>query len=975
MPTYSRHAERGGERGCRHKAVSRLGNHSVNRVKNRMRRKGGKRDSTMDGFLLPGAKSHYVPDLMIFPVHQDIHLDLTQIPQKTLKGVVHITFACRSPTEGRKVVLDAVAFAELAVNSLDARFTLSYRYDGKRVQVVWENPWRVGEQRRIRVLYTVVAPVAGMHFCGDAGDGKGPTYILSDHETEKARYWLPCMDVPAVRTTASFFLTTRPEHLSFANGEWVDSEEGAPGARPAWGQDTRTTCWRLDIPCPSYLLCVAAGALALFKEASEESKALLPGCPIAYIAPVGVEERNVRLAFEPTARMLHWIANKVGNGTFPFPKYYQVMGDAHESAMENISLVSWGLNWLMDETLLKEDRLVMNSINIHEIGHSYFGDCLVIQHFEHAFLKESWATYIECCWLEDTEGQDAFLFQLYTDLRAYITEVEDDYARPIVTRTYNSSWSMYDDHLYPGGSCRLHMLRKLLGDQVFWQAVRAYVDRNMHKVVETSDFRKCLEEVSGRSLVRFFEQWFYTPSFPQLRGEWEYDEETKVITLSIKQGEPEDSDHEEDDDEEICLFDIAFTIEVYNREGVLETTLRPALTRTTRKIVVQAKVSRSPCYLHVNPQLAAVLTLDMECEEEILAATARRATDLPSRIWAYEQLIEEVATPSAMAHVREHLPAEPFWGVRVAVADVLGDNPSRASAQILGELLRAEKDPRALHHIAEACGAFRHPLLRDALLDVWTRQWDLYRAKAEILTSLGSQNDVQDLELLLDICREHESSEGARNDPNLLETNIVGSAHPVGKHNTMNAYEYLKTRLTDGGKREAQLSVRIVVVEAFARAASYVQDKSTREEAAEILAGLLMDEEQRTAETAAWALSEFLPLEAEYYRSELFSLRHRLPVQEHFSLDRLLRDLDDENEEATPLQKLKKKMERWEDRVGAWEEALEEHVADVDKHLLKNEGKGKGKVPSGRSRTPRGDESGSSEDKGSESESQRYWHN
>jgi hypothetical protein len=71
----------------------------------------------------------------------------------------------------------------------------------------------------------------------------------------------------------------------------------------------------------------------------------------------------------------------------------------------------------------------------------------------------------------------------------------------------------------------------------------------------------------------------------------------------------EDSDREEDDDEEISLFDIAFTIEVYNREGVLETTLRPALTRTTRKVVVQAKVSRSPCYVHVNPQLAAVMTL------------------------------------------------------------------------------------------------------------------------------------------------------------------------------------------------------------------------------------------------------------------------------------------------------------------------------------------------------------------------------
>lgn len=51
----------------------------------------------------------------------DIHLDLTQLPQRTLKGVVHITFACQSPTEGRKIVLDAVAFAELEVGWVDGR--------------------------------------------------------------------------------------------------------------------------------------------------------------------------------------------------------------------------------------------------------------------------------------------------------------------------------------------------------------------------------------------------------------------------------------------------------------------------------------------------------------------------------------------------------------------------------------------------------------------------------------------------------------------------------------------------------------------------------------------------------------------------------------------------------------------------------------------------------------------------------------
>jgi hypothetical protein len=62
---------------------------------------------------LPLSLPHYFPP--------DIHLDLTQLPQKTLKGVVHITFACQSPTEGRKIVLDAVAFAELEVSGKEGR--------------------------------------------------------------------------------------------------------------------------------------------------------------------------------------------------------------------------------------------------------------------------------------------------------------------------------------------------------------------------------------------------------------------------------------------------------------------------------------------------------------------------------------------------------------------------------------------------------------------------------------------------------------------------------------------------------------------------------------------------------------------------------------------------------------------------------------------------------------------------------------
>jgi len=43
-----------------------------------------------------------------------------------------------------------------------------------------------------------------------------------------------------------------------------------------------------------------------------------------------------------------------------------------------------------------------------------------IKHFEHAWLKESWATYMECCWLEvSEEGDDAFLYQVRNGASAW----------------------------------------------------------------------------------------------------------------------------------------------------------------------------------------------------------------------------------------------------------------------------------------------------------------------------------------------------------------------------------------------------------------------------------------------------------------------------------------------------------------------------------------------------------------------------
>jgi aminopeptidase N len=63
----------------------------------------------------------------------------------------------------------------------------------------------------------------------------------------------------------------------------------------------------------------------------------------------------------------------------------------------------------------------------------------------------------------------------------------------------------------------LHMLRRLVGDDVFFAGLRAFYDRWKFQKAGTDDFRQSMEKVSGRSLERFFETWVYGTSIPRVK--------------------------------------------------------------------------------------------------------------------------------------------------------------------------------------------------------------------------------------------------------------------------------------------------------------------------------------------------------------------------------------------------------------------------------------------------------------------------
>ena len=141
-----------------------------------------------------------------------------------------------------------------------------------------------------------------------------------------------------------------------------------------------------------------------------------------------------------------------------------------------------------------------------------------------------------------------------------------------MTRTFDSSWDLYDYPLYPGGALRLHMLRALLGDDVFWTAVRDYVARFGGRTVETEDFRRVMEEHSSRSLTAFFDSWLYSPGHPKVKVRFRYDAGKKEGVFELEQTQAGKAwfGRAKSKSEEIPVFDVdlelAWTIDGSTQE-------------------------------------------------------------------------------------------------------------------------------------------------------------------------------------------------------------------------------------------------------------------------------------------------------------------------------------------------------------------------------------------------------------------------
>jgi hypothetical protein len=121
------------------------------------------------------------------------------------------------------------------------------------------------------------------------------------------------------------------------------------------------------------------------------------------------------------------------------------------------------------------------------------------------WLDHGLATYSEAMYLEELGGPEA----LETRIREMAIEALTHDTIPIRAASRMPEFSpAYKTLLYDKAAYVLHMLRWVTGDEAFFAGLGEYARQHSYGEATTEDFRRVMEQASGRSLEGFFLQWF-----------------------------------------------------------------------------------------------------------------------------------------------------------------------------------------------------------------------------------------------------------------------------------------------------------------------------------------------------------------------------------------------------------------------------------------------------------------------------------
>ncbi|WP_075342219.1 M1 family metallopeptidase [Tenacibaculum agarivorans] len=462
-------------------------------------------------------------------IHNLIHTKLKvdfNFEQKTMNGEAWIT-AKPHFYATNTLTLDAKAMLIHEV-SMDNQ-KLPYNYDNFQLIIDLPKRYTRDQEFTVYIKYTAqpekvkqkgskaITAAKGLYFINPTGEIKGkPTQIWTQGETEASSCWFPTIDSPNQKTSQETYITVPDKFVTLSNGKLEKQTKNANG--------TRTDYWNFTQKHAPYLFFIGIGEYEIIRDTYKE-------IPVDYY----VEKKYAPYAkqvFGNTPEMLAFFS-KITGIEYPWNKYAQIVGrDYVSGAMENTTAVIHGERANQTPGQLIDENAQENTI-AHEAFHHWFGNLVTTESWSNLTVNESFANYSEYLWLEHKYGKDVADAHLFEDVQSY--KNGENYDKHLVRFYYDDKEDMFDAVSYNKGGTILHMLRKYLGDEAFYEGLNTYLTTYKYGAAEAHQLRLAFEKVSGKDLNWFFNQWYFGSGHPKLDISYDYNRLRKTVTVNIFQ--------------------------------------------------------------------------------------------------------------------------------------------------------------------------------------------------------------------------------------------------------------------------------------------------------------------------------------------------------------------------------------------------------------------------------------------------------
>jgi hypothetical protein len=154
----------------------------------------------------------------------------------------------------------------------------------------------------------------------------------------------------------------------------------------------------------------------------------------------------------------------------------------------------------------------------HEVAHQWWGQAVGWKNYHEQWLSEGFAQYFAALYAEDQLAPGVMANVLRQMRRTAMNESSDGpiYLGYRLGHIKGES-KVFRSILYNKAAMVLHMLRRLIGDQAFFNGIRTFFNEWKYKKAGTADLIAVMEKTSGRDLSSFFDAWIFGASIPSAK--------------------------------------------------------------------------------------------------------------------------------------------------------------------------------------------------------------------------------------------------------------------------------------------------------------------------------------------------------------------------------------------------------------------------------------------------------------------------